>query len=99
VPLTGDLQRRKRNLLIIGGILVLLVATVATVYEVGIRSPQIPLASNLLVFALFNLTLIVFLLLLVLLIRNLVKLFFERRQGSWARSSRPSWSRSSSPSR
>jgi len=54
---------------------------VATVYEVGIRSPQIPLASNLLVFALFNLTLIVFLLLLVLLIRNLVKLFFERRQG------------------
>jgi len=53
---------------------------VATVYEVGIRSPQIPLASNLLVFALFNLTLIVFLLLLVLLIRNLVKLFFERRQ-------------------
>ncbi|MEK6530397.1 MAG: PAS domain S-box protein, partial [candidate division NC10 bacterium] len=44
-------------------------------------SPQIPLASNLLVFALFNLTLIVFLLLLVLLIRNLVKLFFERRQG------------------
>ncbi len=80
MPLTGDLQRRKRNLLIIGGILVLLVATVATVYEVGIRSPQIPLASNLLVFALFNLTLIVFLLLLVLLIRNLVKLFFERRQ-------------------
>ena len=81
MPLTGDLQRRKRNLLILGGILLLLVATVATVYEVGIRSPQIPLASNLLVFALFNLTLIVFLLLLVLLIRNLVKLFFERRQG------------------
>ncbi len=80
MPLTGDLQRRKRNLLIIGGMLILLVATVATVYEVGIRSPQIPLASNLLVFALFNLTLIVFLLLLVLLVRNLVKLFFERRQ-------------------
>ena len=80
MPLTGDLRRRKRNLLIIGGTLILLVAVVATVYEVGIRSPQIPLASNLLVFALFNLTLIVFLLLLVLLIRNLVKLFFERRQ-------------------
>ncbi|MBI3028501.1 MAG: PAS domain S-box protein [Candidatus Rokubacteria bacterium] len=80
MPLTGDRERRKRNLLIIGGILILLVATVATVYEVGLRFPQIPLASNLLVFALFNLTLIVFLLLLVLLIRNLVKLFFERRQ-------------------
>jgi two-component system nitrogen regulation sensor histidine kinase NtrY len=81
VPLTGESERRKRNLLIIGGLLLLLGAAVATVYEVGVRSPQIPLASNLLVFALFNLTLIVFLLLLVLLIRNLVKLFFERRQG------------------
>ncbi|MBI3624830.1 MAG: PAS domain S-box protein [Candidatus Rokubacteria bacterium] len=80
-PLTGESQRRKRNLLIIGGALVLLVATVGmVVYEVGIWSPQIPVASNILVFALFNLTLIVFLLLLVLLFRNLVKLFFERRQ-------------------
>ena len=53
---------------------------VATVFEVGIRAPQIPFASNLIVFALFNLNLIVFLLLLVLLFRNLVKLSFERRQ-------------------
>jgi len=80
VPLTGDHQRRKRNLLIIGGLLVLLTASMVTVYEVGLRSPRIPVASNLLVFALFNLTLIVFLLLLVLLFRNFVKLLFERRQ-------------------
>ena len=71
-------EKRKRNLLIIAGILVLLV--VATVFEVGIRAPQIPFASNLIVFFLFNLNLIVFLLLLVLLFRNLVKLSFERRQ-------------------
>jgi two-component system nitrogen regulation sensor histidine kinase NtrY len=83
MPLTRRLaksdeqERRKRNLLIIGVILVLLV--VATIFEVGIRAPQIPFASNLLVFALFNLNLIVFLLLLVLLFRNLVKLYFERR--------------------
>src|SRR5215470_4225413 len=64
---TVEQERRKRNLLIIGVILVLL--TVATVFEVGIRAPQIPFASNL----------IVFLLLLVLLFRNLVKLFFEHR--------------------
>ncbi len=70
-------ERRKRNLLIIGGILVLLI--VATVFEFGIRAPQIPIASNLVVFALFNLNLIVFLLLLVLLFRNLVKLSFEHR--------------------
>jgi two-component system nitrogen regulation sensor histidine kinase NtrY len=78
MPLTGEHERRKRNLLIISGALVLLV--VATVAEVGIRSPRIPSASNLIVFALFNLNLILFLLLLVLLFRNLVKLSFERRQ-------------------
>jgi two-component system nitrogen regulation sensor histidine kinase NtrY len=70
-------EKRKRNLLIIAGILILLV--VATVFEVGIRAPHIPFASNLIVFFLFNLNLIVFLLLLVLLFRNLVKLSFERR--------------------
>ena len=74
----GEQGKRKRNLLIISGILVLLV--VGTVFEVGIRTPQIPLASNLLVLALLNLNLVVFLLLLVLLFRNLVKLSFERRQ-------------------
>jgi two-component system nitrogen regulation sensor histidine kinase NtrY len=78
MPLTGEQERRKRNLLIISGILLLLV--IATAAEVGIRAPQIPVASNLIVFALFNLNLIVFLLLLVLLFRNLVKLSFERRQ-------------------
>ncbi len=78
MPLTGEQERRKRNLLIISGVLLLLV--IATATEVGIRAPQIPIASNLLVFALFNLNLIVFLLLLVLLFRNLVKLSFERQQ-------------------
>ncbi len=81
MPLTrvdGEQSKRRRNLLIISGILVLLI--VATVFEVGVRSPQIPIASNLLVLALLNLNLIVFLLLLVLLFRNLVKLWFERRQ-------------------
>jgi two-component system nitrogen regulation sensor histidine kinase NtrY len=71
-------EKRRRNLLIIAGILVLLV--VATVFEIGIRAPQIPFASNLIVFFLFNLNLVVILLLLVLLFRNLVKLSFERRQ-------------------
>src|SRR4029434_1619237 len=71
-------EKRKRNLLIITGILVLLV--VATLFEVGIPAPQIPVASHLIVFFLFNLNLVVFLLLLVLLFRNLVKLSFERRQ-------------------
>jgi two-component system nitrogen regulation sensor histidine kinase NtrY len=78
MPLLSEQSRRKRNLLVIGGVLVLLV--IATAFEFGIRTPDIPVGSGILVFALFNLNLIVLLLLLVLLFRNLVKLSFERRQ-------------------
>jgi two-component system nitrogen regulation sensor histidine kinase NtrY len=74
---SNEQERRKRNLLIIGAILVLLV--VATAFEWSISGRDIPFASNLLILALFNLNFIVFLLLLVLLFRNLVKLYFERR--------------------
>jgi len=78
MPLLSDQDRRKRNLIVICGFLILLV--VATAFEFGVRTPDIPVASTIVVFALFNLNLIVFLLLLVLLFRNLVKLSFERRQ-------------------
>jgi two-component system nitrogen regulation sensor histidine kinase NtrY len=78
VPLLSEQSRRKRNLLIIAGFLCLLGAV--SVVDLGIATPDVPLASNIVVFALFNLNLIVFLLLLVLLFRNLVKLWFERRQ-------------------
>ena len=70
-------EKRKRNLVVIAVVLFLLVA--ATAVEVGIKVPEIPVASNVVVIALFNLNLIVFLLLLVLLLRNLVKLSLERR--------------------
>ena len=69
----------RRNLLIVSGGLALL-AFAWWGFKVWIHSPQVPLASNLAVFALFNLNLIVFLLLMVLLFRNLVKLAFERKQ-------------------
>jgi two-component system nitrogen regulation sensor histidine kinase NtrY len=72
-----DRGKRKRNLVIIAVVLFVLVA--ATVVEVGVKIPDIPVASNVVVIALFNLNLIVFLLLLILLFRNLVKLWFERR--------------------
>jgi two-component system nitrogen regulation sensor histidine kinase NtrY len=71
-------DKRKRNLVLIAAVLFLLVA--ATAIEVGIKVPDIPVASNVVVIALFNLNLVVFLLLLVLLLRNLVKLSFERRR-------------------
>ncbi|MBI4636916.1 MAG: hypothetical protein HY727_11255, partial [Candidatus Rokubacteria bacterium] len=78
MPLITEQSRRKRNLLIIS--LFLLLLGIGAAFELGVRAPDLPVGSHLMVFALFNLNLIVFLLLLVLLFRNLVKLWFERRQ-------------------
>ena len=77
MPLVSEQSRRKRNLVIITGFLLLV--GVAGAFDLGVRSPDIPVASNVAIIALLNLNLIVFLLLLVLLFRNLVKLSFERR--------------------
>jgi two-component system nitrogen regulation sensor histidine kinase NtrY len=78
MPLLSDTNRRKRNLLVILAFLVLLGGL--SVFDLGAFAPDLPVASNIVIFALFNLNLIVFLLLLLLLFRNLVKLGFERRQ-------------------
>jgi two-component system nitrogen regulation sensor histidine kinase NtrY len=77
MPLLSEHSRRKRNLVIITGFLLLL--GVASAFDLGVRAPDIPVASNVAIIALLNLNLIVFLLLLVLLFRNLVKLWSERR--------------------
>ncbi len=79
MPLLSEQNRRKRNLLIILGFLVLVGGLSA--FDLGSFAPELPVASNIVIFALFNLNLVVFLLLLLLLFRNLVKLGFERRQG------------------
>src|SRR6266581_3712295 len=78
MPLLSEQNRRKRNLLIILCFLVLVGGLSA--FDLGSFAPELPVASNIVIFALFNLNLIVFLLLLILLFRNLVKLGFERRQ-------------------
>jgi two-component system nitrogen regulation sensor histidine kinase NtrY len=78
MPLLSEQSRRKRNLVVISG--TLLILALAGALSLEMRTPELPVASNIVVFALFNLNLIVFLLLLVLLFRNLVKLWFERRQ-------------------
>ncbi len=78
MPLLSDQSRRKRNLVIIAAFLLLIGG--ATAFDLGIFAPDLPVASNIVIFALFNLNLIVFLLLLILLFRNLVKVWFERRQ-------------------
>src|SRR5216110_3784706 len=78
MPLLSEQNRRKRNLLIIIAFLVLVGGLSA--FDLGSFAPELPVASNIVIFALFNLNLMVFLLLLILLFRNLVKLGFERRQ-------------------
>ena len=78
MPLLSETNRRKRNLLVILGFLVLVGGLSA--FDLGSFAPELPVASNIVIFALFNLNLVVFLLLLLLLFRNLVKLGFERRQ-------------------
>jgi two-component system nitrogen regulation sensor histidine kinase NtrY len=78
MPLLSEESRRKRNLLIMTGVLVVLAVGSAVNY--GLTGPDLPVASNLAMILLFNLNAIVLLLLLVLLCRNLVKLWFERQQ-------------------
>jgi two-component system nitrogen regulation sensor histidine kinase NtrY len=79
MPFLSEQSRRKRNLVIITGLLLIL--GVASAFDFGVRAPDIPVVSNVAIIALLNLNLIVFVLLLVLLFRNLVKLSFERRHG------------------
>ena len=78
MPLLSETNRRKRNLLVIVGFLVIVGGLSA--FDLSSVASELPVASNIVIFALFNLNLVVFLLLLLLLFRNLVKLGFERRQ-------------------
>ncbi|MGH2394185.1 MAG: PAS domain-containing sensor histidine kinase, partial [Candidatus Limnocylindria bacterium] len=78
MPLLTEPSRRRRNIVVISALLAFV--AVASVLNFEMRVPEVPLASNIVVFALFNLNLIVLLLLILLLFRNLVKLWLERRQ-------------------
>src|SRR4030042_6998593 len=76
--------RRRRNELVIIGITCVLIVILTTV---EMKFPQvggkIPIANNIIIFSLINLNIILILLLIFLVIRNLVKLIFERRRKVW----------------
>ena len=78
--LTPD-QRRRRNELVIIGIISILIVIFTTI---EMKFPQIggkiPIANNIIVFSLININIILILLLIFLVIRNLVKLIFERKR-------------------
>jgi two-component system nitrogen regulation sensor histidine kinase NtrY len=74
-------ERRRRNELLIIGIISVLIIIFTTI---EIKLPQvggmIPIANNIIIFSLININIILILLLIFLVIRNLVKLIFERRR-------------------
>jgi two-component system nitrogen regulation sensor histidine kinase NtrY len=74
-------ERRRRNELLIIGIISVLIIILTTI---EIKFPQvggmIPIANNIIIFSLININIILILLLIFLVIRNLVKLIFERRR-------------------
>lgn len=75
-----DLKRRRRERYIIGLLCVLVsILTYAGIKLMG-WGLNFPLSTNIFLFALINLNIILLLLLLYLTVRNLVKLFFERRK-------------------
>jgi len=73
--------RRRRNELLIIGIISILIIILTTI---EMKFPQvggmIPIANNIIIFSLINIHIILILLLIFLVIRNLVKLIFERRR-------------------
>src|SRR4030042_4356762 len=78
--LSPESKRRRNELLIIGvvSILILLLTTIEMKFPQVIG--RIPVAKNIIIFSLININIILILLLIFLVIRNLLKLIFERKR-------------------
>lgn len=76
-----DIKKRKREGLIILAIAIIIVFI--TYFEIHISnlSSKLPLSNNVLVFSLININIILLTLLIFLVLRNFVKIFFELRTG------------------
>jgi two-component system nitrogen regulation sensor histidine kinase NtrY len=75
-----DIKRRKREIVIIGIILPIIIILTylgTKIFDLGI---ELPIAGSILIFVLININVILLLLLLYLTMRNLVKLVFERKR-------------------
>ncbi len=73
-------RRRRERTIIIVVILLVVVLTSLLVYLSGLKGEAL-LPQNILVFSLINVNAMLLLLLIFLVVRNVVKLFFERRKG------------------
>jgi two-component system nitrogen regulation sensor histidine kinase NtrY len=74
-------ERRRRNELLIIGIVSILIVILTTI---EMKFPQlggmVPIGNNIIIFSLININIILILLVIFLVIRNLVKLLFERKR-------------------
>jgi two-component system nitrogen regulation sensor histidine kinase NtrY len=78
--LPPELRRRRNELLIIGIISILIVILTTIEMKFPQVGGKIPIGNNIIIFSLININIILILLLIFLVIRNLVKLIFERRR-------------------
>jgi len=81
--LTPDERRRRNELIIIGVVLVLIVVFITFMLRIPQIGERLPISTNItlyIILGLININVILILLLLFLIIRNLVKLVFERRR-------------------
>jgi len=78
--LSADSRRRRNELIIIGIISVLIMILTTIEMKIPQLGGMIPIGNNIIVFSLININIILILLLIFLVIRNLVKLIFERKQ-------------------
>src|SRR5512136_998416 len=78
--LSADERRRRNELLIIAATSIVIILLTAIEMRFPQMAGSIPFANNIIVFSLININIILILLLIFLVIRNLVKLIFERKR-------------------
>ena len=73
-------QKRQRNRLIVGLVVVCLAFLTAVEILIQQLNNPVPLVNNLLVFTLFNVNIILLVVLILMVVRNVVKLYLDRKQ-------------------
>jgi two-component system, NtrC family, nitrogen regulation sensor histidine kinase NtrY len=71
-------RRRERIIIVVVGMLAIAFTLIASEYS---NKENLPISTNILIYGLSSLNVILIILLLFLIVRNVVKLFYERRRG------------------
>ena len=78
--LSPDERRRLNELIIIVVIVILIIGLTTFMVKIPQVDDKSPIATNIIILGLININIILILLLIFLVIRNLVKLIFERKR-------------------